>query len=288
MNKFLGFVLSLLMVCTMSVTAFAADFSADAESELNDITTDIVTVVNELYSQKLGSISDSDIDYSQAFKVFVDTNVFKLPTNKMNDIQQELNQGNYVYVLPIKTANGTVVVNIQKGLPLSDAAQIILTEEEQKEVLRNVGKWKVSNTSYYSVGDTRYNYTATLKNQVGEIPEETILVGSLPIFRDVVALVANADGMVDVIVPVTETSLTINNILSRSSNTNIYGYQDIKNIANSLPDENSEEAGTSANINAISKPNTSVWFFSIVTAMLIVIGFVFCHNIHKKRTNKGE
>ena len=52
-----------------------------AESELSNISDKIVTAVNDVYSDKNISITAEDINYDSAFKIYVDTNVFKLSTN---------------------------------------------------------------------------------------------------------------------------------------------------------------------------------------------------------------
>ena len=116
-------------------------FFGQAESELSNISDKIVTAVNDVYSDKNISITAEDINYDSAFKIYVDTNVFKLSTNVAGEIENALENGNYIYLLPIDTVNGTVVVNFQKGLPLSENAKAILSEEEQQEVLDNAGKW---------------------------------------------------------------------------------------------------------------------------------------------------
>lgn len=136
MKKIITCLLTLSMMFMFSATAFASDFSGNAESELSNISDKIVTAVNDVYSDKNISITAEDINYDSAFKIYVDTNVFKLSTNVAGEIENALENGNYIYLLPIDTVNGTVVVNFQKGLPLSENAKAILSEEEQQEVLQ--------------------------------------------------------------------------------------------------------------------------------------------------------
>ena len=134
MKKIITCLLTLSMMFMFSATAFASDFSGNAESELSNISDKIVTAVNDVYSDKNISITAEDINYDSAFKIYVDTSVFKLSTNVAGEIENALENGNYIYLLPIDTVNGTVVVNFQKGLPLSENAKAILSEEEQQEV----------------------------------------------------------------------------------------------------------------------------------------------------------
>lgn len=269
MKKLLVCVLSLAMTFAFSATALAADFSDNAKSELSSISNEIVTAVNELYGDENNTITAADIDYNKAFKVYVDTDVFKLSTNKASELESTLESGNYIYVLPISTNNGTVVANIQKGLPLSDDARAVLTEEEQQEVLSKVGQWVVSSVAFYDSGDTRYDYSNSLSSKVGEIPDGTMLVGSLPIFHDVVALIPGADGMVESLVPVTESSYEAKQISKARNSSNVYDYQQVKEYANQLPTENPDIAGGTG---IMATTNSSIAVVAIVLLVAFVTG----------------
>ena len=82
-----------------------------------------------------------------------------------------------------------------------------------------------------------------LSSIIDEIPADTILVGGLPIFQDVVALIPNSDGVIEEIVPVTATAYDENLVTYARSNSVIYDYEQVKEIANDLPEANSDMAG---------------------------------------------
>ena len=276
MKKLLVCMLSLVMTFAFLATAFAADFSDNAESDLKSISNEIVTTVNELYGDENNIITAADIDYKKAFKVYVDTDVFKLSTNNAS----ELESGNYIYVLPISTNNGTIVANIQKGLPLNDNARAVLTKEEQQEVLSKVGQWVVSSVAFYNSGDTRYDYSNSLYNKVGDIPDGTMLVGSLPIFHDVVALIPGDDGMVESLVPVTESTYEAEQISKAENSSNVYDYQQVKEYASQLPTENSDLAGGTG----ITVTTNS---FMVVVTIVLLVAFVTgsLHFFNRRRDN---
>lgn len=267
MKKLLVCVLSLAMTFALSATAFAADFSDNAESELSSISNEIVTTVNELYGDENNTITAADIDYNKAFKVYVDTDVFKLSTNNASELESTLESGNYIYVLPISTNNGTIVTNIQKGLPLSDKARDVLTEEEQQEVLSKVGQWVVSSVTFYDLGDTRFDYSNSLSSKIGEIPDGTMLIGSLPIFHDVVALIPGDDGMVESLVPVTESAYETEQISTAKNGSNVYDYQQVKEYANQLPAEDPDLAGSTG---FTATTNSSI----VVVAIILLVAFI--------------
>ena len=280
MKKLLVCMLSLVMTFAFLATAFAADFSDNAESDLKSISNEIVTTVNELYGDENNIITAADIDYKKAFKVYVDTDVFKLSTNNASELESTLESGNYIYVLPISTNNGTIVANIQKGLPLNDNARAVLTKEEQQEVLSKVGQWVVSSVAFYNSGDTRYDYSNSLSDKVGDIPDGTMLVGSLPIFHDVVALIPGDDGMVESLVPVTESTYEAEQISKAENSSNVYDYQQVKEYASQLPTENSDLAGGTG----ITVTTNS---FMVVVTIVLLVAFVTgsLHFFNRRRDN---
>lgn len=282
MKRMFVFLSTLLIVFAFSISAFASDLSSNVENEVMDISDEIVTVVNEIYENRDIKVTAEDIDYSKANKVYVDTNIFRLSTNKADKIKETLETGNYIYLLPIDVSDGTIVVNLQKGLPLSENSKKVLSLEEQQEVLDNVGKWIVSSVYFYENGNLNFDYERKLKSLIGVIPEDTMLVGSLPIFEDVVALIPNEDGIIESIVPLS--TLTKEKDLinySTKNNSYIYSYKQIKEIANDLPDADPNIAGEAANIE--TDINYIMIAFSVVLT-LVIVAYMFY--LKKKKINE--
>lgn len=282
MKRMFVFLSTLLIVFAFSISAFASDLYSNVENEVMDISDEIVTVVNEIYENRDIKVTAEDIDYSKAYKVYVDTNIFRLSTNKADKIKETLETGNYIYLLPIDVSDGTIVVNLQKGLPLSENSKKVLSLEEQQEVLDNVGKWTVSSVYFYENGNLNFDYERKLKSLIGVIPDDTMLVGSLPIFEDVVALIPNEDGIIESIVPLS--TLTKEKDLinySTKNNSYIYSYKQIKEIANDLPDADPNIAVEAANIE--TDINYIMIAFSVVLT-LVIVAYMFY--LKKKKINE--
>lgn len=280
MKRIFVFLSTLLIVLVFSISAFASDLSSNVENEVMDTSDEIVRVVNEIYENKGIKVTVEDIDYSKAYKVYVDINIFRLSTNKADKIKETLENGNYIYLLPIDVSDGTIVADLQKGLPLSENSKKVLSLEEQQEVLDNVGKWIVSSLYFYENGNLNFDYESKLKSLIGVIPEDTMLVGSLPIFEDVVALIPNEDGIIESIVPLS--TLTKEKDLinySTKNNPYIYSYRQIKEIANDLPDADPNIAGEAANI------ETDINYIMIAFSVVLTLVFL-AYMFYKKRKNK--
>ena len=280
MKRIFVFLSTLLIVLVFSISAFASDLSSNVENEVMDTSDEIVRVVNEIYENKGIKVTAEDIDYSKAYKVYVDTNIFRLSTNKADKIKETLENGNYIYLLPIDVSDGTIVANLQKGLPLSENSKKVLSLEEQQEVLDNVGKWIVSSLYFYENGNLNFDYESKLKSLIGVIPEDTMLVGSLPIFEDVVALIPNEDGIIESIVPLSTLNKEKDLInYSTKNNPYIYSYKQIKEIANDLPDADPNIAGEAANI------ETDINYIMIAFSVVLTLVFL-AYMFYKKRKNK--
>ncbi len=211
-----------MLCCTFSIAAVAATVPED---NLDELKNEIVAMANDLYGMDLcRAVTEADIDFDLVQKIYTDTNIFELETTSYTEISRALNNGTYIYELPIYVGNDTIIVNIQKGLPLNPDAEF--TAEEREEVLRNVGKWMVSATFYYK--DTAIDYNSQIA-AIGESAEDVLLVGSLPYFRTVVAIASDEQGEVTKLIPL-------------DSNSNVYDYSEIRAYVNNLPVEDESPA----------------------------------------------
>lgn len=153
--------------------------------------------LNDLYAGSLPRpVAAEDVDPTEGFVIFVDTNVFALDTDSMDTVRAALERGNFICLLPLRIGNVTLSANFQVGLPLRPDAPF--TGEERREVLENVGKWIASAYALYETDAP--DYYAALRARLGEVPDGTLLVGSLPFFRDTAALVPDGEGNVSKIV----------------------------------------------------------------------------------------
>ena len=191
---------------------------------------EIVNFINSSYYGEIPySLTTDDIDFSGAYKIFVDTNIFEIPTNNYDELLSILEAESVrIYEVPVFFDNGDVyVANLQINLPLDKNAYDVMTEGEIKSYLSTVGSWSVSVMSQYSKEDGNYiEYNEMLKSEIEEFGPP-ILVGSLPYFRDAVALFRNPDGNIGKVVPLNP-SLVEWDKLFLKENANINDYAQLK------------------------------------------------------------
>lgn len=237
MKKMLTSVLFGIMLLSMSVTAFAA---SNRNDDLSFLTDEIVATVNDVFSDKLShEITASDIDYANAYKIYVGENVFEMDSSNVDELASEFGNDGYIYELPVYINGDTIIVNLSKGQALNENVEF--TEEERQEILANEGKWEVTGIKYYE-GEI-VNYTSELQKSIKDIPENVMLVGGLPYFRYAVALLADNDGNIQELVPLSDVPGIENVNELRTSADNVYDYQQIKEFVNQLPKTDFGEMG---------------------------------------------
>lgn len=206
-RKFWCFIFALVVLLGLPVSATSSAEPQIANSNLvasNDydeialLKNSIQSVIEEaIYENNYEYPGSIIIDLSKAFKIYVDTNIFTLKNNK-DSILTALENGTYIWIYPFQVGGDTINVNISKGLPLNPEAVPFLTEEEQKEIIDNIGKWCVNG---YSIKDTDLDYvqqTQEIKFSENDT-NDFVFVGGLPGFHYPVAVSFNQSKMVSVI-----------------------------------------------------------------------------------------
>ena len=199
----------LIFVSILNIPVFASEVAvgngySQPEWNTDEMKKKIVDSINNgFYGEIPYSITADDVDFNGAYKIFVDTNIFEIPTNNYDELLSILEAESVrIYEVPVPFDNGDVyVANLQINLPLSENAHDVMTESEITSYLSTVGSWNVSAIYQYLHGRDNYiDYNEMLKSEIAEFGQP-ILVGGLPYFRDAVALFQNPDGTVGKVVP---------------------------------------------------------------------------------------
>lgn len=84
------------------------------------------------------------IDYKNAIKVYNDCDIFASGKQDSASIMEIAETGHYAWELPVFLNGRRYRVVLAKGLPLSENAKEQLSAEEQKKIIENEGKLKIS------------------------------------------------------------------------------------------------------------------------------------------------
>lgn len=285
MKKMIISLFSICLLLTMPVMVFAAN---EKEDDLTVLADEIIETTNDLFEDKLPrKVTEDDLDFSNAFKIYVGVNIFSQDIDSIEDVPEVFGSDGYIYELPIYLDNDTVIVNISKGQLLNESVEF--TDEERSSVLENEGQWQVTAIKYYE--NETVDYQSELENMVGIVPEDTVLVGGLPYFRYAVALIPKTDGSIEGIVPLSDVpgiekieKLRVNT--NEMKNSDMYDYHNIKQYINKLPEISGDEAGAYGFLD-VAKPNLSKNNSAVIFVLFSGAIFVFGATIflYKKQKN---
>ena len=205
--------LILVSISTFPVSANETELSDGnplPKWDTEEMKEEIVNFINSsFYGEIPYSLTTDDVDFSGAYKIYVDTNIFEIPTNNYDELLSILEaESARIYEVPVFFDNGDVyVANLQINLPLNKIAYEVMTDKEIEGYLSTVGSWSVSVMYQYIKGRDDYiEYNEMLKSEIEEFGSP-IFVGGLPYFRTAVALFKKPDGDIGKLVPLNPASV---------------------------------------------------------------------------------
>lgn len=161
----------------------SADFKA-----IKKLEADMLFELEYLYegSEVVSPDIPERIDYSEAVKIYVNTDIQYLETNEKSEIETQLEKSIYVWVIPMKISGENVRITLAKGLPLNEENANILSEEEKKEIRANEGNWTITEVAR-GVTESYLSQLAS-NSDVKEECDEVVLIGGIPGMHEPVAL----------------------------------------------------------------------------------------------------
>lgn len=153
----------------------------------------MVQMLNDMVVQdQYEGFTVGDIQASQFIKVYVpETDLFSMNTTDADTILATLNNDIYMYVAYLPMGEKYAVVEVSKGLPLSEEGAAALTPEEQAQIQAQAGKWQI--TGVGEIDQPPAYLDAALDGLALEENGVARLVGGLEEFRQPVALIFSED-----------------------------------------------------------------------------------------------
>lgn len=184
----------------MAEDTFPDDF--DKSSISSEIYTWIAseTITEETNGENISS--SVNVDFSKAYKIYIETNIFDLQSNNFGEVKQQLEAGGFMYEVPVNFGQYTFLANVSRGIAPRPEASAILSEAEIADLNEKVGKWVVPGGGLFDAENPFVDYYERVYSIVGSSGEKPIFVGGLPYFRYAVALFPDDNGDIGKIVPV--------------------------------------------------------------------------------------
>ena len=150
-------------------------------------------------------ITPEDVDFDNAYKIYVGTNIFDLQTINYHEILSHLEDGVYVYEIPIRIGELTFIANAQLQTPIAEddyeRVSALLSADALAAYEERAGTWVVSVLREYNAENPFLDYYDTAARVSGVHHARPILVGALPGFTQAVALYPDEAGNVGMLVP---------------------------------------------------------------------------------------
>jgi hypothetical protein len=253
-----------------NVSETGGDSPTDGYYEIYALKPEIVDYINTGFQEDLSlPVSNTAVDMSKAIKIYVDTNIFAIDANDIDTIKQTLDEGIYMYEVPVYVGSDTYIANISKRIPLTDEDKSLLTESEIAQHESRAGMWVVSGVIQIK-GET-VDYAQFVETAVPDFAGTPIFVGGLPYFRYAVAILNGSDGAVDKIVPLNFNSVDWGALGFEPQDGQVsFDYTSIKSIVNSIE---SQSSSTTINDRTITVGVITIGL--IVTILGLAIAFLY-------------
>lgn len=200
-------------------------------SEFDSVEKRVCDIINTAYGQDGVHIIESEIDLSEAVKIYVGKNALDIPGNDFKTIKEELENGGYMYILPVKKENYTFLVSLSKGRPLNAKSKKLLSEEEQKRIKEEEGLWIPTELSRYESGNPSSDIFLRIDQIRNSTDGEILLIGGLPIFVGPCAVIADDGKTADRIVSVWGVPYESEEVKEAKTGEKEYDYEKIRNYA---------------------------------------------------------
>lgn len=169
-------------------------------AELSTLTSRVLDAMSGMSSD----VTESDIDWSRAYKVYADESdvysSYKEQQMTYDEIKQQMEY--YVWVLPVQVKNTYFHVTISQGMPLTEDETVlaVLTEEQKEQIREDTGKWIPVETEQLDEDKTAERIEQQIADAVGkEKIHRAFIMGGSPKLRSAVAVVETIDHEVQIV-----------------------------------------------------------------------------------------
>lgn len=293
---FLCLVMSMVSVYGETISNYSVETVDNATNDYKSIKSleaDIIQGIKELneFNDVKNEQEQYTIDYGNAVKIYVDTDIFAIRSEKMDDIIDKVKKGKYIWLLQVSGENNKYEVQIAKGLPLTEEAKSVLTKEEINAIKENTGKWTISLIKEIDIN--KESYIENIHKQLKDCnidAAKVVICGGLKHINDPAAIIGDKEA--EAILPLEELKITGTKeqvseakVCEEDSN-KVYKYNIIKDASNEMEDSLTNDTGNSnAKIIFSSKQDNFLTKFHFCI-ILISIGMIMVLVYKKKRLKK--
>lgn len=289
MKKKFSFFLACLFILTSAASvAHAEDSSASDTKNLSDspeytqirsLEEEMVTWIGQMIyiDQDIPEDFHPEIEYDNASKIYVDTNLEEQSFTSQDEIMSYLKSQNYVWVIPVDASLDGASFSVTVARATNQDIQI-QPGGEVGQSNTSKGKWSITEVATY----TTDSYKQQMETETTPI-DDHVFIGGIPGLHYPIAL-CFADGEAKYWKDLGSSYSALEEMpQARLENTTLYNYEQVMNVlqdsqvAPYLSGQELQEKET-----LLSSP--IIWIFAIGIALIVVIGGILF--FEKKRRSK--
>lgn len=157
------------------ITAFSSFYSFANQNDLIDsghekaeiaaLESEVIARINESgpRSELSRDVTENDIDFDAAYKVFSNSELFKERTTDAFEIKQLLQNGHYIWQMPVLVENDTVLVDFYKNAEIRDD----LPDDVKENLQETLNEWQVG--AIYVYDDRTVDFSNTLRTSLTSV-----------------------------------------------------------------------------------------------------------------------
>lgn len=251
--------------------------------EIMDLENSIRNDLKNFYYQAMGTeLPESfQLDLGQAKKIYVDAQVFSLKSSDTASFMQELENSDYMWLLPVQIGEDVFQVHIARGLPVREAIRDELSEDEIRRIEEKEGKWSLSGIELLK--ETEIDFERQVSDALEKVSyydkdAQVVLCGGLNHIDNPAAVVLNSQ-KAELLIPMYDLKIDgtlqqIEEIMPQSAekDSGVYLYDKIKEAANSMQSMKEYYGGSSwLELTEQDSPFTVPWYLPAACISIITL-----------------
>lgn len=191
MRKVLILLMGLFVLSNIKIDSKAADdkseklINATEFGLIKELEEQMLSETTEFLESENIKYNNLSLSFSEASKVYIDSDISSTDTVNENDIMAFLKQGDYVWVIPVygieESENQNLTITVAKALPYDEDRCQVLSEEEKQLVKEEAGKWSISEIGI----SENIPYTEQMKRIDNMVDSYTVVGGLKGMFQPI-------------------------------------------------------------------------------------------------------
>lgn len=203
---------ALLLGLSIPVTAFSSEENgfeslqhAEEFEQIKSLSGEVVQEINQClnleYGEDTTQISQEDLHWDEAYKIYTEVNVFETGSDSTVELFETLKSGHCVWKLPIRKDGVFVTVTFSHYGPLPENAEEIYSPTEYAREAARQNKWGINSVGFPTRSETDQELFTRLL-QENQLPADShkVIIGGFSKLRSAIGITMNDETVESVVI----------------------------------------------------------------------------------------